>query len=66
MMSLEPMQFVTNTYSGTGAVEPASLGNHLPVALDWSKHHIHSRTEKAAENETQSRPDNGLSEKTLL
>lgn len=38
MISLEPMQFVTNIYSGTGVVEPASLGNHLPVALDWSKH----------------------------
>lgn len=43
-MLLEPMYFITNTYCATGTlfkarVKPASLGNHLLVALDWSKHH---------------------------
>lgn len=38
----------------------------LSSSLEWSKHHINSRTEEAAEIEAQSLLDNGLSERTLL
>lgn len=65
------MMFVTITYCATGAlspapVEPALLGNHLPVTLDCSKHSISSRTEAAAENEALIPPDDGLLERKLL
>lgn len=41
-------------------VEPASLGNHLPVALDWSKYYLHAGSEVATENEAQGPPDSDL------